>query len=132
MQKNEWKKDGQGVWNAFINRINHLFIRLEQSEVIAASEVNSVINFTSDTYDEKHKWRLQLFIPTPQTDMLTLRLETPKNVNGTLVFCGNSLAVVKGETGISYELLKKSFGNPEVAFIFEDGEKICGYPELIG
>ena len=73
-----------------------------------------------------------MFIPNQQTDMLTLRLETPKNVNGTLVFCGNSLAVVKGETGISYELLKKSFGNPEVAFIFEDGEKICGYPELIG
>ena len=132
MQKEEYSKDKQASWNVFVNRITNIFTRIEQSEVIAASEINSTINFTSNTEDENYKWKLQLFIPNQQTDMLKLRLETPKNVNGTLVFCGNRLEVVKGETSIGYELLKKSFRNPEVAFIFEDGKKINGYPELIG
>ena len=39
--------------------------------------------------------------------------------------------MIKNGVGvIEYEVLRKSFSNPEIAFIFEDGERIIGYPEL--
>ena len=115
-------------WSVFVNRMTTIFNRLESAEVVAASELDSIISFSADNA----KWKMKLFIPTQATTKLRIQIEEPRRANGTLVFCGNRLNVANGEAEIMYETLKKSFGNPEVAFIFEDGKKVFGYPELIG
>ena len=131
-QREIWKKDTQVVWRAFVSKVNAVFTQLELAEVVAASEVNSVICFSADTEDENHQWKLQLIIPNQRTDALKLKMDTPKDANGMLIFCGNHLNVIQGETCIDYEVFTKTYCNPEVAFVFEDGKKIAGYPLLMG
>ena len=126
--------DGNGAkapWSIFVSQMTAIFNRLECAEVVAAGDMDTTICFSSDDAPGTIKWKMQLFIPAQATTTLRIQMEDPRRVNGTLIFCGNQLDVTNGEAEIAYKTLKESFGNPEVAFIFEDGQKVFGYPELI-
>ena len=105
---------------------------LEHAEVIAASEVHSILVFSSVPGNSAKSWKMCLKIPSQIEKFLQIELNTSKNdkVDGQLVLCGNIVMIKNGVGVIEYEVLRKSFSNPEIAFIFEDGERIIGYPEL--
>lgn len=120
------------AWNVFLFRIQSVLDSLEHAEVIAASEVHSILVFSSVPSNSAKSWKMCLKIPSQIEKFLQIELNTSKNdkVDGQLVLCGNIVMIKNGVGIIEYEVLRKSFSNPEIAFIFEDGERIIGYPEL--
>lgn len=120
------------AWNIFLFRIQSVLDSLEHAEVIAASEVHSILVFSSVPGNSAKSWKMCLKIPLQIEKFLQIELNTSKNdkVDGQLVLCGNIVMIKNGVGVIEYEVLRKSFSNPEIAFIFEDGERIIGYPEL--
>ena len=119
-------------WDALFKRIIPLFDQLDHAEVIAAGEQNAVIDFVSDSTDSQKSWRMQLFIPNQLEENLYVAVSIPgsPNVNGRLILCGNVLDIQQGKGVIAYDVLRKSFGNPEVAFVFANGETVAGHPKI--
>ena len=120
------------AWINFADHISNLFQQVENTEVLAASEFLSVVTFASDSEFDHQKWVMKLFVPAQISENLPILIEVPneQNVSGKLTLCGNTLDVRNGKAEISYQALKESFGNPEVAFCFRNGERISGHPEL--
>lgn len=120
------------TWDAFRNYITHVFDSIEQAEVIAASETHCVIVFSSAPNGSDRNWKMRLQIPSQQEKNLKIELATSEssNAKGQLILCGNTVNVENGKGTIAYDVLRSSFSNPEIAFIFHDGERIAGYPEL--
>lgn len=122
----------RAAWESLFKWINPVFDQLEHAEVIAAGENNAVIEFASAPDISGKQWRMQLFIPNQLKEDLDIAVTVPetKDLNGKLVFCGNVLNIRHGKGAIAYETLRKSFNNPEVAFVFADGETVTGYPVI--
>ena len=134
IRKTAREANGNGAkapWSIFVRQMTVIFNQLEHAEIVAAGDTDSVISFSAQDAQGALKWRMNLFIPTQATTTLRIQMVEPWRGNGTLFFCGNRLNVVNGETEIAYDTLKESFDNPEVAFVFKDGKKVFGYPELI-
>lgn len=120
------------AWETLFKWIEPVFDQLEHAEVIAAGENNAIIEFASDPDVSGKKWRMQLFIPNQLEKDLDIAVTVPesKKIDGRLIFCGNILDIRLGKGSIAYEALRKSFDKPEVAFVFEDGETVTGYPVI--
>lgn len=120
------------AWNILLHRIGPVLDKLEHAEVIAASDVYSVLVFSSVSGPSAKSWKMRLRIPSQIEKFLNIEVSTLQDnkANGLLILCGNTVTIKDGHGTIEYEVLRKSFGNQEVAFIFEDGERVIGYPEI--
>lgn len=129
---NDSQQFAVAVWEAFCKRIIPIFDSLEQADVVAASGIHSTLVFSSVSKNATNSWKMQLLIPTQIEKTLDIVLEVPgtPEINGTLILCGNEVDIRHGKGTIEYSVLRKSFSNPEVAFIFPNGEKVVGYPEI--
>ena len=70
------------------------------------------------------------FIPNQPEENLDVFVSVPgsKNVYGRLNLCGNVLDIRQRKRTIAYQILRSSFGSPEVAFVIANGEKLTKYP----
>ena len=120
-------------WEEFSSRIKGFFSKMENAEVLAAGENAASVVFGCEAETPaEYNWKMVLNIPTACSGDLSIRIRTAKDpaVSGKLIFCGNELTVSNGHALIAYETLKKSFANPEVAFVFPNNTRVSGFPVL--
>ena len=127
MKKQEW------LWLMRQGRIAADFLALDTAEVIAAGSEHSTYAYSSDdNTPSEYKWQMKLSMPSEKGSPMDIVVERPNGISlsGTLIFCGSKLPVKNGKASLPYGIFEKSFTKHEIIFVFEDGNKVPGFPEM--
>lgn len=120
------------MWRIFQGKMAANQLAIESAEVIAASDERIVLTYSSEKdTPREYQWKMKLSIPG-DVEPLNIVVERPNGIllDGTLFIFGNELPVKKGVASMPFDIYKKTYTKKEIAFKFENGETIPGYPEM--